>query len=118
MAFPRPDDDTKAFFNSVLPDDPNVRARPMFGNLAGFVNGNMFMGVFGSTVFVRLADSDRSELLREEGTAILEVMEGRPMKEYVAVPNAWRDEPGRVRHGVARSLEWVGAMPPKKAKGR
>ena len=80
MAFPRPDDDSKAFFLSVLPDDPSVRALPVFGNLAGFVNSSMFMGIFGSAVFVSLADSDRSELLREEGAAVLEAMEGQPMK--------------------------------------
>jgi len=91
VAFPRPDDDSKAFFLSVLPDDPSVRARPVFGNLAGFVNSSMFMGIFGSAVFVSLADSDRSELLREEGAAVLEAMEGQPMNGRTADERStWR----------------------------
>lgn len=116
MAFPRPDEATKAFFQSITPDDPRVHVRPMFGNLASFVNGNMFMGVFGSDVFVRLPDADRAEMLREEGTWIFEVMPGKPMKEYVAFPKAWRDEPGRVQAWVTRSLDWASALSEKKAK--
>ena len=42
MPFPRPDEETKAYFESVLPDDPRVQVKPMFGNVAGFLNGNMF----------------------------------------------------------------------------
>ena len=116
MPFPRPDEASKEFFESVLPDDPRVQMRPMFGNVAGFLNGNMFIGLFGNDLLMRLSEGDRNQLLREEGTAIFEPVEGRPMKEYVSIPQSWRDEPDRVRGWVARSVEWVGEMPEKKAK--
>lgn len=114
MPMPRPDSESKAFFESVLPDDPRVRARPMFGNVAGFVNGNMFMGLFGNDLFVRLCDGDRAELLEEEATSILEPMKGRPMKEYVVIPQTWWDEPDTIGSWVARSLDWVAELPEKK----
>ena len=47
-----------------VPEDPRVQVRPMFGNLAGFANGNMFIWLFGSAVFVRLGEDDRTELLK------------------------------------------------------
>ena len=72
MSFPKPDAPSRAYFESVLPEDPRVQARPMFSNLAGFVNGNMFIGLFGSAVFVRLSEEDRAELLKEDGAAIFE----------------------------------------------
>ena len=115
-SIPRPDDESQAFFESVLPDEPRVQVRPMFGNVAGFVNGNMFVGLFGSDLFVRLPDPDRAELLKQEGSSILEPMKGRPMKEYATVPESWRDEPDRARAWVVRSLNWVGEMPAKKPK--
>ena len=65
---------------------------------------------------MRLSEGDRAKLLQEEGTSIFEPMKGRPMKEYVSIPQAWRDEPDRVRGWVARSVEWVGEMPEKKPK--
>ena len=68
----------------------------MFGNFAGFVNGNMFLRVFGEAVFVRLDERHRAALLDEPGTAVFEPMSGRPMKEYVSFPEAWRDEPDKV----------------------
>ncbi len=118
MAFPRPDAALKAFFDSLVPDDPRVQVRPMFGNFAGFVNGNMFIGVFGEAVFVRLDEGDRAALLKEPGTAVFEPMSGRPMKEYVAFPEAWRDEPDKVMVWLTRALDWVGAMPAKAKKAR
>src|ERR1700730_552626 len=93
MPMPRPDDTTLAHFHAILPEDARIAIRPMFGNLAGFVNGNMFTGVFGSGVFVRLPPDDRTELLAIPGAAIFAPMEGRPMTEYVTMPDHWRDEP-------------------------
>jgi hypothetical protein len=34
---------------------PDINIKPMFGNLGAFVNGNMFMGLFGSDIGVELS---------------------------------------------------------------
>src|SRR2546421_3768723 len=97
MSMPRADEATRDYFHSLLPADPRIAVRPMFGNLAGFVNGNMFTGIFGSSVFVRLSEEDRAELLAVPGAALFAPMEGRAMKEYVTLPEEWREEPERAR---------------------
>lgn len=89
MAFPRIDEPTMAFFDSLVPDNPRVLVRPMFGNVAAFVNGNMFPGALGQDVLVRLPEEGRAELLAEEGAAVPEPYAG-PANERV------RDAPGRV----------------------
>lgn len=58
----------------------------MFGHPCAFVSVQMFMGVFGNAVFVRLPEDLRGELLAEEGAGPFEPMAGRPMKEYVTLP--------------------------------
>jgi len=117
MKIPRANDETKAFFRSVVPDDAAVKVRPMFGNEAAFVNGNMFMGLYGSGMFVRLPeDDDRSEFLEREGTSLFEPMKGRPMKEYVMIPQEWVGNADAVRPWVARSLKWAGRLPKKTKK--
>jgi hypothetical protein len=114
MSFPKPDEESKAFFDSLVPADPRVQSRPMFGNRAAFVNENMFLALFGSKVAVRLSDEDRAELLKAAGTEIFEPMPGRPMKEYVVLPAAWRTKRGKAEEWSARSFEWASALPPKK----
>src|SRR5689334_21873351 len=89
---PRSDPDTLAFFRAVLPDDPRVAVRPMFGNHAAFVDGTMFAGVFGETLFVRLPEAERASLM-EQGGSTFGPMPERPMKEYVTLPSAWRYQP-------------------------
>lgn len=116
MKIPRPDEDSKDFFRSVLPDDPRVTVRPMFGNISGFVNGNMFMGLFGNDLFVRVSDQDREELLKEKGASLLEPMKGKPMKEYVVIPQDWRKQRATVRAWVSKSLDWASKLPQKKNK--
>ena len=118
MTMPRPDTESKAFFESILPADPRVQVRPMFGNVAGFVNGNMFIGLFGNDLFVRLSNGDRAALLQEEGSSVLEPLKGRPMKEYAVIPKEWRQQPDKVNSWVSRSLDWASKMPEKKAKGK
>jgi TfoX/Sxy family transcriptional regulator of competence genes len=75
----------------------------------------MFMGIFGEDVFVRLPEEDRAALLREGGSAF-EPMAGRPMKEYVVLPDGWRDEPDRIREWASRALDHAEELPPKQKK--
>jgi TfoX/Sxy family transcriptional regulator of competence genes len=112
---PKPTEETKDLFASVVPDHPAVSIRPMFGQLSAFVNGNMFMGIFGDDVLVRLPEADRTEVLGAGGS-VFEPMAGRPMKEYVVLPVAWRDDPARIREWAARSLDHAEELPPKQPK--
>jgi TfoX/Sxy family transcriptional regulator of competence genes len=116
MNIPHPNEDSKEFFRSILPDDPRITIRPMFGNISAFVNGNMFAGLYGNDLFVRLPDESREELLEKKGASPLEPMKGRPMKEYVVIPKSWRNQQETVRTWVTRSLEWTSKLPPKKTK--
>ncbi len=117
MKIPKPSDADKDYFRSIVPDDPRVVVKPMFGNVAAFVNGNMFIGLFGSDVGVRLAEQDRSVLMDIEGAGTFGPPE-RPMREYVSMPIEWRDDTTAADEWVAKALEHTAAMPPKKKKKR
>lgn len=86
----------------------------MFGNISGFVNGNMFAGLFGDDLFVRLSGEKHEELLRVNGAKLLEPMKGRPMKEYIVIPSQWLKQADTVRKWIALSFEWTSSLPPKK----
>lgn len=115
MEIPKPTDADKEFFRSLVPEAEEVEVKPMFGNVAAFVNGNMFMGLFGSQVGLKLADADREALLAEPGAGPFGPAE-RPMGGYVTVPSSWRAAPARLEHWIAKSLAYVSALPPKGAK--
>jgi hypothetical protein len=116
MKIPRPAEADKAAFRSIVPDDPSVEVKPMFGNLGAFVNGNMFMGLFGADVGIRLAPDDAAALLAIEGAGPFGPAE-RPMGGYVTLPVAMRGQ-AEVSIWVGRALEHAGAMPAKEPKQR
>ena len=111
---PKPSEQAKAAFSKLVPAEPAVTMRPMFGNLAAFVNGNMFAGLFGEDLFVRLPD-DQSAPIRKQGGRDFEPMPGHAMKGYVTVPSTWRTKPGATQTWIAASLQFVRTMPPKAA---
>ena len=110
---PRATAEDKEAFRALVPDDERVTVRPMFGSVAGFVNGQMFMGLFAADLFVRLSEPDRERLTSEAGGGPLEPMPGRPMREYVTIPG-WRENPDTVRRWSLMSLDYAAALPPKK----
>jgi TfoX/Sxy family transcriptional regulator of competence genes len=112
---PKPSEKTKEFFRSVVPDAPDVVVRPMFGNLAAFVNGNMFTGLFGDGLFVRLSEADRSKL-EEAGGGPFEPMPGRPMTGYTMLPGPWQRDAKHAGEWIDRSLGFARALPPKQLK--
>ena len=115
MKMPKPSDADRERFHRLVPDDPRVEVKPMFGNLGAFVNGNMFMGLLGSDVGVKLDEATLAEVQAMEGAGGFGPTE-RPMGGYVALPPDVADDPSRAEPIVASALSYVGALPPKQKK--
>jgi TfoX/Sxy family transcriptional regulator of competence genes len=107
---------TVATFERLVPTRPNVAVKKVFGQPAAFVNGNMFMGVFGSQVFIRLSEEEGRSALERPGIRAFEPMAGRPMRGYVVLPEAILRSPSAAQDWVARSLAYSEGLPPKTAK--
>jgi TfoX/Sxy family transcriptional regulator of competence genes len=114
---PKPSDDAKAAFTKLVPDEPAVTLRPMFGNLSAFVNGNMFTGLFGEDLFVRLPD-EQSAPIRRQGGRDFAPMGGHVMKGYVTVPKTWRNQTATTKAWIAASLAYTRGLPPKVPAGK
>jgi TfoX/Sxy family transcriptional regulator of competence genes len=115
MEIPKPSEDDRQFFRSLIPDEPAVEVKPMFGNLGAFVNGNMFAGLFGPDIGVRLDDARRAELASMEGSGPFGPAE-RPMGGYLALPRAWRASPELAASWIELGLGYVRTMPAKVKK--
>jgi TfoX/Sxy family transcriptional regulator of competence genes len=101
-----------ALFQSVMPGPPAVQ-RKMFGYPAAFVNGNMFMGLFQESMILRLATDPREEFLTDHDAKIFEPMAGRPMREYVEVPQLVMRDKKELTAWVARAYEYGASLKPK-----
>jgi TfoX/Sxy family transcriptional regulator of competence genes len=113
MKIPKPTEADRERFTGLVPDAPHVEIKPMFGNVGAFVNGNMFMGLFGSDVGIKLPEDDQQRLLAEPGAGPFGPEE-RPMAGYVAIPADW--PAGTASDWIGKSLAYVAALPPKKPK--
>ncbi len=113
MKMPKPTDADKDRFRSLVPEGAGVEVKPMFGQLAGFVNGNMFAGLFGSAVGVKLNEADAAELSALPGSGPFGPEE-RPMGGYTAVPPGLPDE--QAAAWVDRARAHVATLPPKKKR--
>src|ERR1700682_4158627 len=115
MTMPKPSEQAKAAFQKLVPPDPAVTTRPMFGILAGFVNGNMFCGLFGEDLFVRVSEGDQVKV-RKQGGRAFEPMPGRAMTGYVVVPAGWQKKPDTTRGWIVTEVSWSRALPAKDKK--
>ena len=107
---PKPTDADRERFTRLVPDAPGVEIKPMFGNLGGFVNGNMFMALFGADIGVKLPDDARHDLLVEPGAGPFGA-EDRPMGGYVTLPADWT--PRMAAKWIDQALTHAAALPPK-----
>ena len=93
--------------------------RPQFGCTVYFKNGNMFTGVKGHEVFLRLSKEDQKLIMAESDE--VQPFEPKPeffMKEYVALPETKLGDPDFIMKWLSRSYEYVSALPPKVVKKR
>ena len=104
-------------FHGAVAGIVGLEVRKMFGYPAGFVGGNMAVGVFRDTLLVRLPEPERAERLAE-GWSLFEPMPGRPMREYVALPESVAADPVETRHWMERAAAYGRTLPPKAPKPR
>ena len=115
MKMPKPSEEAKDSFRSLVAGGNEVALRPMFGNLAAFVNGNMLAGLFGERLFVRLADAERDQVMAAGGSDF-EPMPGRAMKGYVTLPDGWLSDPEPARALISAAMAHAARLPIKVAK--
>jgi TfoX/Sxy family transcriptional regulator of competence genes len=110
---PKPTDADRERFHAFVPEEPDVETKPMFGNLGAFVNGNMFMGLFGSDIGVKLVDPDHDKLAAQPGAGPFGPAE-RPMSGYVTLPADWTAR--KAKPWILKAHATAAALPPKQPK--
>jgi len=114
-----PQDDLVQLLHDVIPEgQAPVEFKPMFGGPCYWTGGNMFAAVHQESLFVRLGEKDRAELLAQPGAHLFEPMEGRAMKEYVVVPGEMLADREALRGWMAKGLAYAASLPPKEKKPR
>lgn len=104
---------------AALPKDPRVRTLQMFGATAATVNGNLFGGLFARSAIVKLGEDDYREAMALDGAAPFDPMgKGVVMSNTVLLPESVMDEPGELKHWLARAFAYSATLPPKQKKAK
>ena len=104
-------------FLAALPKDKRITTMQMFGGIAAMVNGNLFGGLFGRSIIVKLSDADRGEALALDGTAPFDPMgNGRASKDTLQMAESVMEDPAELRDWLRRAYEHAATKPPKAAK--
>jgi len=103
-------------FEELTPPGSGIVVKKVFGQPAAFVNGNMFMGVFGDKLFVRLSEEACRTAMEHQGLEAFEPMAGRPMRGYVVLPRGTLADRAESAKWVAQSLAYAERLPGKTPK--
>jgi hypothetical protein len=88
--------------------------KKMFGGLGFLLHGNMCVGIWHSSLIVRLGDDQARSARQEPHVADFDIT-GRPMKGWLMVEPDGLDTDHQLATWINRCLEFVKALPPKYA---
>jgi TfoX/Sxy family transcriptional regulator of competence genes len=100
-------------FDKSVPPGANISRRKMFGYPAAFANGNLFIGLHQNDFVMRLSEKDRARFTTEFGEQIFEPMKGRPMREYVRLPEELLADADKRASWIDLSRQYAEAIAPK-----
>ncbi|WP_213286297.1 TfoX/Sxy family protein [Bradyrhizobium sp. sGM-13] len=100
-------------FDKSVPPGANISRRKMFGYPAAFANGNLFIGLHQNDFVMRLSEKDRARFSAEFGERVFEPMKGRPMREYVRLPEELLADAEKRASWIDLSLRYAEAIAPK-----
>lgn len=76
----------------------------------------MVAGLHRDSLFVRLPEADREELLAHPNAKVFAPMESRPMREYVVVPREVVGNQVELRGWLEKAFVYGLELPPKEKK--
>jgi len=103
-------------FDKSVPSDAGVTRRKMFSYPAAFANGNLFIGLHQNDFIMRLSADERARFTARYGERAFEPMKGRPMREYVRLPEELKTDARKRAPWIKRSLEYAKQIKPKSPK--
>jgi len=98
----------QGIFSDALP--AGSEPRDLDGSPAAFFNGHLFARMRRDAIVVRLGEADRKRLLQVPGATVFEVIKGRPMTEYVVLPDDIVDDARALAEWFARGHAYVGTL--------
>jgi TfoX/Sxy family transcriptional regulator of competence genes len=113
LRWERTSDERTEHFRAVLARHPEIVPRKMFGEAAGFVNGNLVTGLHAGGWFVRLKGDVRTEALALPGARLFEPMPGRPMGDYIVLPPEVVADEAALDGWLERAIATGRALKPK-----
>jgi TfoX/Sxy family transcriptional regulator of competence genes len=86
-----------------------ISEKKMFGSLVFMFNGNMLVGVWKSSLIVRLGPDQAATALKESHVREFDLT-GRPMKGWVMVEPDGLESDRQLAGWIERAMEFVGRM--------
>ncbi|OHD12105.1 MAG: hypothetical protein A2086_04620 [Spirochaetes bacterium GWD1_27_9] len=115
MDFKKPSEQTIKFLDEKLINF-NAQRKKMFGSPVYFVNNNMFSGVYGDDIFIRLNEENQKEFYSKFSDTTKFSPMGKTMKEYVVIPKSLYDNENILYEWFNISFNFVLSLPTKEKK--
>jgi TfoX/Sxy family transcriptional regulator of competence genes len=100
----------------ILGKTRGVSEKKMFGGVGFLLGGNMLVGIWETSLIVRLGDAketpEYAAALGEPNVREFDIT-GRPMRGWVMVEADGLDTDAQLRAWIERSQRFVAALPPK-----
>jgi TfoX/Sxy family transcriptional regulator of competence genes len=89
-----------------------VTEKKMFGGVGFLLNGNMLVGVWKTSLIVRIGPDEYEAALREPHVGEFDIT-GKPMKGWVMVEPDGIDDDEQLSHWIERATKFVKTLPKK-----
>ena len=96
----------------VIGRQRGITEKKMFGGVGFLLNGNMCVGIWKSSLIVRLERARADAALREPNVGAFDIT-GRAMKGWVMVEPDGIESAGQLHQWIQQSVDFVSTLPKK-----
>src|SRR5260221_5189405 len=90
----------------------NIEEKKMLGGVGFLLNGNMLVGVWQSSLIVRLGTDQGAEALKQPNVKEFDIT-GRPMKGWVMIEPDGLESDNQLADWIGRAVQFVEKLPAK-----
>jgi TfoX/Sxy family transcriptional regulator of competence genes len=99
----------------ILGRQRGIIEKKMFGGVGLLLNGNMCVGVWKTSLIVRIEPERASDALQQPHAREFDVT-GRPMKGWLLIEAEGVDDDAQLATWIQQAVEFVRTLPAKKSK--